>query len=346
MSETTPPAAARGSAASRVSHPQVPARVLQIGPAGRGWALVIHAGAGSHPRALQEQFASGYRKGLRAAYLAGEQVLVRSGGALDAVCEAVCALEDDPLFNAGRGATLDASGQAVHDASVMTGEGSAGAVTGSRVIRHPVLAARAVLERSPHVFVSAPGEQLARTWGLSVMDPAWFVTDERLQGLAQAQQAGVSGPAHGTVGAVALDVTGHLAAATSTGGMTNKAVGRIGDSPVIGAGVYAHGGSVAVSCTGVGEAFLESVAAHEVHSRMAYLHESAGQAIAHVLDEEIAPRRADGGMIAVDTGQGMVVAHNSQMMFAAWRGESGSVQTLLGGLSQASPGTSVSGPST
>lgn len=318
-------------------HPAHRARVLELGPTGRGWALAVHAGAGAHPWALREEFAPQYRAGLRAAQLAGESVLEAGGPALEAVCAAVCQLEDDPLFNAGRGATLDAAGQAVHDASVMDGSGSAGAVTGSRVIRHPVLAARAVLELSPHVFIADPDAELARSWGLVTEAPEWFVTDERRRGLAEAKRTGTRGPAHGTVGAVALDASGQLAAATSTGGMTNKAVGRIGDSPVIGAGMYAHRGTVAVSCTGMGEAFLESVAAHEVHARVAHLHESAGDAVRHVLDEEIAPRHSDGGMIVADASGHIVVAHNSAMLFAAWRTASGELETLLNSLPGAQP---------
>lgn len=310
-------------------HPAHCARLLEIEALSRGWSLAIHAGAGTHPRALCDEFAPEYRAGLRTAYLAGEEVLGSGGTALDAVCAAVCHLEDDPLFNAGRGATLDAAGHAVHDASVMDGSGSAGAVTGSRVIRHPVLAARAVLDHSPHVFIGCPDAELAHSWGLATEDPDWFVTDERRRGLEEAQRAEATGPTHGTVGAVALDSSGHLAAATSTGGMTNKAVGRIGDSPVIGAGVYAHHGTVAVSCTGMGEAFLESVAAHEVHARVGYLHESAGEAARHVLDEEIAPRHSDGAMIVIDASGRVFITHNSAMLFAAWRGASGELETLL-----------------
>lgn len=302
---------------------------MTVPPNGQHWALAIHAGAGNHPRALLPEFEEDYRLGLRNAYLAGEEVLSAGGSGLDAVCASVCQLEDDPLFNAGRGATLDAAGQAEHDSSVMTGQGSAGAIAASRLIRHPVLAARAVMEQTPHVFIAAPTAELAHAWGLETEPPEWFVTRERRLQLAEIQEAESSAPSHGTVGAVALDICGQLAAATSTGGMANKAVGRIGDSPVIGAGTYAHAGTVAVSCTGMGEAFLEGGAAHEVHARVAYLGQSPAATAQWVLDEVIGTRASDGGMIIADANGGIVVAHNSAMMFSAWRDSEGTVKTLV-----------------
>jgi isoaspartyl peptidase/L-asparaginase-like protein (Ntn-hydrolase superfamily) len=229
--------------------------------------------------------------------------ILRAGGpALDAVVAAVMVLEDDEQFNAGRGAALTAAGSVEHDAAVADGAtGQAGAVACVSGIRNPVRAARAVLERTPHVLLSGAGaEQLARREGLPFMPPSWFVTPHRQQQLARLQGGGqaqheMSG---GTVGAVAVDLSGHLAAATSTGGVTGKLPGRVGDTPLIGAGTWADDRSCAVSATGQGEAFILSAFAHEVDALVRLAGLDLPRACQQAL-HEVTARAGTGGCIAL-----------------------------------------------
>lgn len=214
---------------------------------------------------------------------------------------------------------MTADATAEMDASVMTGDGRAGAVTGSTMARHPIDLARAIMERSDHVFLTAPGRDLLDRWGLEVAEPDWFITDARLAQLARIKAERAETPDHGTVGAVALDAHGHVAAATSTGGTPHKAAGRIGDTPVIGAGTYARDGVVAVSCTGRGEAFIEGVVAHDVFARMGYGGVDLATAAQATLAAEIVTRAALGAFIAVDgTGRVVIVQHSATML-TAWR---------------------------
>ena len=292
---------------------------LAIDPNDRGYVLVLHGGAGGRLGNLSDAELGDYRAGLRDAYAAGETLLASGASAVDAVCAAVCRLEDNPLFNAGRGAALTGEGTVELDALVMNGAGRAGAVTNCSQARHPVLAARAVMEHTAHVLLSSPSASLLAGWGLETVDPHWFVTDARIAQLERVR-AGLEAPLkHGTVGAAALDRAGHLAAATSTGGISGKAVGRVGDTPVVGAGTFAHDGVVALSCTGVGEAFLQGVVAHDVYARMAYAGQPLPVAVNASLTQEVAVRGADGGLVAVGADGRVVVAHNSPMMYAAWR---------------------------
>lgn len=288
---------------------------------GRG-ALVLHGGAGGRVEELSLEARADYGTALAAAHAAGQDVLDAGGSALDAVCATVCALEDDPLFNAGRGASLTATGHAELDASVMTGEGAAGAVAVSRHARHPVLLARAVMERSEHVLLVDPPRGLAADWGLETVPPEHFVTPARRAQLERVLAAREAPLRHGTVGAVAVDAAGRIAAATSTGGIVGQAEGRVGDSPVIGAGTYASAcgprGGVGVSCTGEGEAFLRAVAAHDIAARVRYRGDDLETAVAGMIREELIARDASGGVIAIDAGR-VVVAHCSPAMFAAYR---------------------------
>ena len=234
------------------------------------FALAVHGGAGTLRRdAMSPERAARYHEGLRRALVAGRDILAAGGGALDAVTAAVVALEDDPLFNAGRGAVFTSAGTQEMDAAVMEGRGRrAGAVAGIFGPRNPVLAARAVLEHSPHVLLIGEGAlTLAREQGLAFAEPGYFHTEARWRALQQTLSGLVADDAarrHGTVGAVARDGHGDLAAATSTGGMTGKLPGRVGDTPIIGAGTYADNASCAVSATGHGEFFIRYAAAHEV----------------------------------------------------------------------------------
>ncbi len=273
--------------------------------------LIVHGGAGALRRGgyTPEQDAA-IRAAVEAALRAGHARLAEGAGALDAVQTAIELLEDDPHFNAGRGAVLAADGAARHDASVMDGgTGLAGASTGTRHVRHPIRLARAVMEHSPHVLLSGDGaEEFAIEQGLELMPEAWFITERARAALeaVQARERTTSGARPepwqmmGTVGAVALDAQRHLAAGTSTGGMTNKRWGRIGDSPVVGAGTFASDATVGVSATGHGEFFLRLAVAHDVHARVAYLGETAPQAAHHVIDETLTQAGGTGGIIALD----------------------------------------------
>ncbi|MGC8764210.1 MAG: isoaspartyl peptidase/L-asparaginase family protein [Acidobacteriota bacterium] len=306
------------------------------------YALAIHGGAGVIRRgALSPEKEAAVRKALEAAVLRGKEILERGGSSLDAVEAAVRLLEDAPEFNAGRGAVFTSEGSHEMDAAIMEGATlRAGAVTGVRRVKNPVSLARWVMEHSPHVFLSGPGADLfAREAGLEVVPPSYFHTDERWQDLQKAKaRAGEPVPQgppqspepHGTVGAVALDLHGHLAAATSTGGMTNKRPGRIGDSPVIGAGTYADDRTCAVSCTGWGEFFLRAVAAHDVAARMAYGNRSLDRAAQEVL-ARIAELGGDGGLIAVDGRGNLCLRFTTEGMYRAWLAPGGKVEVRIYG---------------
>ena len=300
------------------------------------YALAIHGGAGALPR---EPFTSAreqaYRDGLRQALDAGERVLAGDGSALDAVQAAVTVLEDDPLFNAGRGAVLNAEGSVELDAAIMDGcDLRAGAVAGIRHLRNPVQLARRVLEQSPHVFLIGDGaERFAREAGFALVENECLITPERQQ---QFQALGdqpdrlmaLDEPPLGTVGAVARDHAGRLAAATSTGGIGGKHPGRVGDSPVIGAGTYADNQTCAVSTTGHGEWFLRTVQAFDIAARLRYGGASLDQAVSEAVKRRLTQLGADGGLIAVDARGHIVIGFNTPLMFRASvrAGEAASVQ--------------------
>jgi len=269
------------------------------------WKLVIHGGAGVIERAsISPQKEAAIRAGLEAALNAGSDVLERGGHALDAVEAAVRQLEDDPNFNAGRGAVFTHEEAIELDAAIMDGrDRTAGAVAGVTATRNPVSLARAVMEKAPHVFLSGAGaDEFARERGLEQVSPGWFETEERRLQLekvkASRSEAFDVELKYGTVGAVALDAHGHLAAATSTGGLTGKRWGRIGDTPVIGGGTYADDRSAAVSGTGTGEIFIRAVAGHQLADRLRL----AGETLQKALDATLADIESlggRGGLIAV-----------------------------------------------
>ncbi len=278
---------------------------------GKKHALVIHGGAGTiSPEQITPAMESDLRAGLQAALDAGRAFLENGGSSLDAVVAAVRVLEDEPLFNAGRGAIFTSAGTHEMDAAVMDGRTlTAGAVGGIQGVKNPILLARAVMEKSPHVMLAGKGaEDFARQLGLETVDPKYFYTEQRWRALerVRATRAGALSDAdrHGTVGAVALDQAGNLAAATSTGGNTNKWPGRIGDTPMIGAGTYANNKTCAVSATGDGEFYIRAVAAHDVSALMEY-RELALDAAASAVIEKIGALGGTGGLIAVD-GQGNI----------------------------------------
>jgi beta-aspartyl-peptidase (threonine type) len=293
-------------------------QIHELPPSATGWSLALHGGAGGRVEELALDEQGSYREGLTRAYRAGESVLAGGGAALDAVCATVEALEDDPLFNAGRGAALTAAGTAELDACVMTGDGRAGAVAACRHARNPVHAARKVMEETPAVLLIAPDEQRLAGWALDTVPAEYFLTPARQQQLRNVQERTLEGSRHGTVGAVAIDVHGAVAAATSTGGMVNQSEGRVGDTPIVGAGTYARDGVAAISCTGEGEAFIRGVVAHDIAARMRYLGSPLAEAVAATVGEELTARGASGGLIGVGADGRVVVAHNSPAMFAAY----------------------------
>ena len=292
-------------------------------------ALGIHGGCGVMARdGLDEAGWADARADLARALRAGWAVLQADGSAVAAVEAAVVVMEDSPHFNAGHGAALNADGQALLDAAIMDGATlAAGAVCAVPQSRNPVRVARALMEAGASLMLTGPAaDRFAETQGLPVMDPSYFVTDKQRQALArmQAHRAAGTGSGaseaekHGTVGAVALDAAGHLAAATSTGGFTDKPVGRIGDSPIIGAGTYARDGACAVSGTGAGEFFIRHVVGHEIASRMRYLGEDIATAADHVVTQDLAPYGIGAGLVAIDGAGRVVTPYNTLGMFRGW----------------------------
>jgi beta-aspartyl-peptidase (threonine type) len=269
-----------------------------------------------------------YRAGLSAALDAGYAILERGESSLDAVTEAVRLLEDDPQFNAGRGAVLSHDGEAELDASIMDGAGTrAGAVAGIRHVKSPIGLARLVMDKSPHVMLIGEGaEQFAREHGLEFVPNTYFRTPYRERELQRALAAGaggVGGTITGTVGAVAIDRAGNVAAATSTGGMTNKRYGRVGDSPIIGAGTYANNETCAVSATGSGEFFIRAVVAHDIHALVQYKQLSIEAAAREVVQGKLKRLGGEGGVIAIDCNGVVALEFNSEGMFRGARDSRG-----------------------
>jgi beta-aspartyl-peptidase (threonine type) len=267
------------------------------------WKLVVHGGAGAmRPEHGDADHEGRARQGLRDALDAGAAILGKGGSSVDAVEAAVRILEDDPCFNAGRGSTLNAEGLVELDAAIMDGSNRrAGAVAGLRTTRAPVSLARILMERGPHVFLSYEGaDRVARDAGLEQVENGWFITAERRRQLDELLAKGGfdAEVKYGTVGAVAVDASGHVAAATSTGGLTAKQWGRIGDSPLIGAGTYADDRACAVSATGSGEYFIRAVAAHQLAERVRLTNDPLQVALEAVL-QDINDLGGTGGLIAV-----------------------------------------------
>ncbi|MFM7645111.1 MAG: isoaspartyl peptidase/L-asparaginase family protein [Sphingomonadales bacterium] len=284
------------------------------------FVLVIHGGAGTINKSqMTPALEKRYHEALSKALQAGAAILENGGAALDAVEAAVRVLEDEPLFNAGKGAVFTSEGINELDAAIMDGTTlKAGSVAGVRTVRNPISAARAVMERSEHVLLAGRGAELfAQQQGLVMVDPSYFYTPERWESLQRAKKrdslANLGVPNHsasslqeqqksryGTVGAVALDKKGHLAAATSTGGMTNKKWGRVGDAPIIGSGTYANDNTVAISCTGWGEYFLRLVMAKSISDRMEFGQQRLQQAAEEMVMRQLPALGGDGGLIALD----------------------------------------------
>ena len=293
-------------------------------------AFVVHGGAGTIERdQMTPQREKEYRSGIEHALKVGYDILQHGGSSLDSVEAAVSTLEDDPHFNAGKGAVFTSAGDNELDAAIMDGKTlKAGAVASVRRIKNPVSLARLVMEKSPHVMLDCAGaEAFAKEQGIELVDPKYFFTQERWDALQKMKKAakqggGVGGKQfiitdqdqHGTVGAVALDQSGNLAAATSTGGVTNKRPGRIGDSPVIGAGTYANNATCAVSATGDGEYFIRAVVGHEVSNLIEYRGMSVQDA-GEAAIKKVGDLGGTGGLIAVDRNGNTTMPFNTSGMY-------------------------------
>lgn len=299
-------------------------------------AIVIHGGAGTLLRErMSAEVESAYRAALQTSVTAGHRVLADGGAAADAVVAAIRVMEDSELFNAGRGAVFTHDATIELDASIMEGRThEAGAVAGVRHIRNPIDLARAVMTRSPHVLLICDGaEAFAAQQGFERVDNDWFKTERRRRQLQRALQreAGAThlseddddfdmalqDKQHGTVGAVAIDRHGDIVAGTSTGGMTNKRFGRVGDSPIIGAGTWADNATCGISATGHGEFFLRAAVAHDIAARMAYKGISLQQAADEVVLGRLADLHADGGVIGIDADANIAISLNSAGMYRA-----------------------------
>ena len=305
--------------------------------------IAIHGGTGTITRqSLSLDMERQYREAMARALKAGMAELDAGRSSVDAVVAAVRVMEDDPLFNAGKGAVFTNEGRNELDASLMDGRtGLAGAVAGVTTIRNPVVAARAVMEKTKHVMLAGPGaEKFAAVQKLEIVDPSYFFTQRRWEQLERAKKAdrieldhdekapGKSSflemdSKYGTVGAVAIDRDGNLAAATSTGGLTNKLYGRIGDSPIVGAGTYADNRTLAVSGTGTGEFFMRGLIAYDIAARMKYLKLPLGDAINATLKEALEDRKGRGGVIAIDRDANVRYAFNTEGMYRGWLRQGG-----------------------
>jgi L-asparaginase / beta-aspartyl-peptidase len=289
------------------------------------YVFVIHGGAGvMDKKDFTPELEKAYLDKLQEALDSGEAVLKSGGAALDAVTVAVKLMEDSPLFNAGKGSVFSETGENEMDAAIMNGKDlSAGAVAGVRTIKNPVLAARKVMEESKHVLLVRDGaEKFAKEHGVEIVDPSYFFTQKRYDALLKARE-------HGTVGAVALDKAGNLAAATSTGGMTNKMTGRVGDTPIIGAGTYANNNTCAVSATGHGEYFIRYTVAHDISALMEYKELSLAEAANEVIFNKLLSVGGDGGVIAVDKKGNYTMTFNTSGMFRGVVTSTGTRETAI-----------------
>jgi len=305
------------------------------------FVLVIHGGAGTILKSeMSAENESAYKNALAIALQTGYDTLKKGGSALDAVEMAIRTMEDSPLFNAGKGSVFTNEGKNEMDAAIMNGKTlSAGAVAGVTTIKNPVSAARAVMEKSAHVMMVSKGaEQFAKSEGLEIVDPSYFYTERAWKGLMKAKEEDSikalkgerkkapgalkqplnSDDKYGTVGAVALDRYGNLAAATSTGGMTNKKFGRVGDSPVIGAGTYANNATCAISCTGWGEYFIRLVMAKTISDMMEFKNYSLTKAADEMIMKKLPALGGDGGLIGVDKNGNITISFNTAGMYRGY----------------------------
>ena len=279
-----------------------------------GVAIVIHGGAGTIlKKNMSDEKERLYKEKLKEAMSIGYQILKDGGSSLDAVEQTILILENSPLFNAGKGAVFTHEMKNELDASIMDGSNlNAGAVAGVTIIKNPIKAARAVMEESEHVLLAGKGaESFAIAQNIDTVNPSYFYTEKSANSLKRR----IENEKHGTVGCVALDINGNLAAGTSTGGMTNKKWGRIGDSPIIGAGTYANNKTCAVSCTGWGEFYIRGVVAHDISAMMEYGGLSLKKAAQKVVHEKLTQLGGTGGIIAIDQKGNIVMEFNTKGMY-------------------------------
>lgn len=311
------------------------------------FAIVIHGGAGGIKREyFNEEQQKAYTQKLEEALNAGYTILENGGISLNAIQAAINVMEDSPLFNAGKGAVYNSEGNQEMDAAIMNGNTlNSGAVAGVNHIKNPILAARIVMDSSKHVMLSGKGaEIMAKKYGIEMVDSSYFFTKKRLNQLRKIQGKEeiqldhtafliknelIDDHKFGTVGAVAIDKNGNIAAGTSTGGMTNKKYGRIGDVPIIGAGTYANNLTCGISATGTGEYFMRTVAAHEVSSLIYYKNASAKEALHEVLFNQIGPLGGEGGMILIDKNGDVSWDFNSTGMFRAYKKSDGDTKVEM-----------------
>lgn len=286
------------------------------------YALVIHGGAGyATPEKLGPEGIEQYEQAMDSALNIGLDILKSGGSSIDAVENVIVLLENNPLFNAGKGAVLTSEGKVELDASIMSGKDlNAGAITGIQNVKNPIRAARAVMENSVHVMFSGDGAtKFALSQDLEIVDQNYFYTEKSRKSLERALKA----DKFGTVGCVALDKDGNLCAGTSTGGITNKKHGRVGDSPIIGAGTYAKNGVAGISCTGQGEFYIRIAAAHEVVALIDHKGLSVQQAAKEVIFEQLKPFDAKGGIICLDYNGNVAMEFNTSAMFRAYANSDG-----------------------
>ena len=293
------------------------------------FVLVIHGGAGTIlKKNITPEKEKLYINKLNEALTVGSEILKKGGSSLDAVTQTIMVMENSPLFNAGKGAVFTAEGVNEMDASIMDGRNlNAGAVAGVRHIKNPILAARTVMEDTKHVMLVGQGaDEMAENNGLELVDSSYFFTENRWESYLKAKE---KADKHGTVGAVALDNYGNLAAATSTGGMTYKMKGRIGDSPIIGAGTYADNNTCAVSATGHGEYFIRNVVAYDISALMKYKGMSLQQAADEVIMKKLKNINAEGGIIAVEKNGNIAMTFNSAGMYRGYISSDGKSEVLI-----------------
>jgi beta-aspartyl-peptidase (threonine type) len=307
------------------------------------FSIAIHGGAGTIlPALMTPQKELAYRNALNEAISQGSAILENGGSSLDAVEAAVVSLENFPLFNAGKGAVFTNKGNHEMDASIMYGLNlHAGAVSGVSNVKNPISLAKCIMEKSGHVFLSGKeAERFAELNHLSMETNAYFYTEERFKQWQDVKDSDTYQLDHtdkteqgekkfGTVGAVALDIHGNLAAATSTGGMTNKRFGRVGDTPIIGAGTYANNNTCAISCTGHGEYFIRAVVAYDISCLIEYKGLSLAEACEVVVQDKLVKMGGEGGLVAVDKFGNIALPFNSDGMYRAWQYAGESIETAI-----------------
>lgn len=298
------------------------------------YVLVIHGGAGYITKdRYNDQQEAEYINKLTEVLKKGDSLLKNGTPGLDVVVSVISMMEDCPLFNAGKGAVFTAAGENEMDASIMDGKTlNAGAVAGVKTIRNPIQAARYVMDSSKHVLLGGSGADFfASEKGLEIVDPSYFYTEKSWKNLQRALESKKKNEKHGTVGAVVLDKYGNLSAGTSTGGMTNKMFGRIGDSPIIGAGTYAENNVCAISGTGHGEYFIKNVVAYQIAALMKYRKTSLNEAADYVINSLLKSQNAGGGVIGVDQNGNITMTFNTQGMFRGYTNSNGEMEVKLYG---------------